>query len=76
MASVIGQNEILLNSKRYRIAGPVRKTLVSIAAPRFTIGDTQRGADPRASILTQNDFRGGIGWNRGLDPGSVEGLVV
>ena len=72
MASVIGQNEILLNSKRYRIAGPVRKTLVSIAAPRFTIGDTQRGADPRASILTQNDFRGGIGWNRGLDPGSVD----
>ena len=72
MASVIGQNEILLNSKRYRIAGPVRKTLVSIAAPRFTIGDTQRGADPRASILTQNDLRGGIGWNRGLDPGSVD----
>jgi len=72
MASVIGQNEILLNSKRYRIAGPVRKTLVSIAAPRFTIGDTQRGADPRASILTQNDFRGGIGWNRGLDPGSID----
>ena len=72
MASVIGDNEILLNSKRYKIAGPVRKTLVSIAAPRFTIGDTQRGADPRASILTQNDFRGGIGWNRGLDPGSVD----
>ena len=72
MPSVIGQNEILLNEKRYRIAGPVRKTLVSIAAPRFTIGDTQRGADPRASILTQNDFRGGIGWNRGLDPGSID----
>ena len=72
MASVIGDNEILLNSKRYKVAGPVRKTLVSIAAPRFTIGDTQRGADPRASILTQNDFRGGIGWNRGLDAGSVD----
>jgi len=72
MASVVGQNEILLNSKRYKIAGPVRKTLVSIAAPRFTIGDTQRGADPRASILTQNDFRGGIGWNRGLDAGSID----
>ena len=52
MASVVGKNEILLNSERYRISGPVRKTLVSIAAPRFTIGDTQRGADPRASILT------------------------
>ena len=72
MASVIGKNEILLNSERYKINGPVRKTLVSIAAPRFTIGDTQRGADPRASILTQNDFRGGIGWNRGLDPGTVD----
>jgi len=72
MASVVGTGEILLNSKRYRISGPVRKTLVSIAAPRFTIGDTQRGADPRASILTQNDFRGGIGWNRGLDPGSID----
>ena len=72
MASVVGKNEILLNSERYRISGPVRKTLVSIAAPRFTIGDTQRGADPRASILTQNDFRGGIGWNRGLDPGTVD----
>jgi len=72
MASVIGKNEILLNSERYKISGPVRKTLVSIAAPRFTIGDTQRGADPRASILTQNDFRGGIGWNRGLDPASAD----
>ena len=72
MASVVGKNEILLNSERYRISGPVRKTLVSIAAPRFTIGDTQRGADPRASILTQNDFRGGIGWERGLDPSTVD----
>ena len=72
MASVIGKNEILLNSERYSISGPVRKTLVSIAAPRFTIGDTQRGADPRASILTQNDFRGGIGWNRGLDPSTAD----
>jgi len=72
MASVVGTSEVLLNSKRYKISGPVRKTLVSIAAPRFTIGDTQRGADPRASILTQNDFRGGIGWNRGLDSGSAD----
>ena len=72
MASVIGKNEILLNSERYQISGPVRKTLVSIAAPRFTIGDTQRGADPRASILTQNDFRGGIGWNRGLDSSTTD----
>ncbi len=72
MASVVGSSEILLNSERYKISGPVRKTLVSIAAPRFTIGDTQRGADPRASILTQNDFRGGIGWNRGLDSGSAD----
>jgi hypothetical protein len=72
MASVVDTNEILLNSKRYKIAGPVRKTLVSIAAPRFTIGDTQRGADPRASILTQNDFRGGIGWNRGLDASTID----
>ena len=72
MASVISKNEILLNSQRYRISGPVRKTLVSIAAPRFTIGDKQRGEDPRASILTQNDFRGGIGWERGLDPGTID----
>tara|TARA_R110002126_G_scaffold2277_1_gene13264 strand:- start:1222 stop:3111 length:1890 start_codon:yes stop_codon:yes gene_type:complete len=72
MASVVGASEVLLNSERYKISGPVRKTLVSIAAPRFTIGDTQRGADPRASILTQNDFRGGIGWNRGLDSGSAD----
>ena len=72
MASVVNKNEILLNSQRYKISGPVRKTLVSIAAPRFTIGDTQRGADPRASILTQNDFRGGIGWERGLDPGTID----
>ena len=72
MASVVGTSEVLLNSQRYKIVGPVRKTLVSIAAPRFTIGDTQRGADPRASILTQNDFRGGIGWNRGLDPSTAD----
>lgn len=72
MVSVIGQNEILLNNERYPISGPVRKTLVSIAAPRFTIGDTQRGADPRASIFTQNDFRGGIGWERGIDPSTID----
>lgn len=72
MASVVDKNEILLNSVYYRMIGPPRRTLVSLQAPRFTIGDTQRGADPRASILTQNDFRGGIGWNRGLDPGSID----
>ena len=72
MASVVDKNEILLNSTYYKIIGPPRRTLVSLQAPRFTIGDTQRGADPRASILTQNDFRGGIGWNRGLDPGSID----
>ncbi len=33
MASVIGKNEILLNSERYKINGPVRKTLLNIAAP-------------------------------------------
>ena len=72
MASVVDRNEILLNSTYYKIIGPPRRTLVSLQAPRFTIGDTQRGADPRASILTQNDFRGGIGWNRGLDPSSID----
>ena len=72
MAIVVDKNEILLNSTYYKIIGPPRRTLVSLQAPRFTIGDTQRGADPRASILTQNDFRGGIGWNRGLDPSSID----
>ena len=72
MAVVVDSNEILLNSVYYKTIGPPRRALVSIQAPRFTIGDTQRGADPRASILTQNDFRGGIGWNRGLDAGSID----
>jgi len=72
MVAVVDSNEILLNGVYYKTIGPPRRALVSIHAPRFTIGDTQRGADPRASILTQNDFRGGIGWNRGLDSGSID----
>ena len=65
--SVVGENEVALGGYRFKLAAPPRRMLTSIQAPRFTIGDTQRGADQRSSILTMNDWRGGIGVQRGLD---------
>lgn len=70
--SVTSENEIALGGNRFRLARPPRRVLTSIQAPRFTIGDTQRGADQRASILTWNDWRGGIGFERGLDSTSAD----
>jgi hypothetical protein len=66
-ASVVSEDECSLGGFRFRLATPPRRMLTSIQAPRFTIGDTQRGADQRSSILTLNDWRGGIGVQRGLD---------
>ena len=66
-ASVAEENEVVLGGYRFRLGTPPRRMLTSIQAPRFTIGDTQRGADQRSSILTWNDWRGGIGVQRGLD---------
>jgi len=65
--SVVSGNEVSLGGYRFRVTTPPRRILTSIHAPRFTIGDTQRGADQRSSVLTWNDWRGGIGVQRGLD---------
>ena len=66
-ASVVDQDEIALGGFRFKVAAAPKRMLTSIQAPRFTIGDTQRGADQRSSILTLNDWRGGIGVHRGTD---------
>ena len=71
-ASVADENEVALGGFRFRLSQPPRRILTSLHAPRFTIGDTQRGADQRSSILTMNDWRGGIGFNRGLDSTSAD----
>ena len=66
-ASVVDEDEIALGGFRFKVASAPKRILTSIQAPRFTIGDTQRGADQRSSILTWNDWRGGIGVHRGTD---------
>ena len=67
MASVTNSNEILLNSVRFPLSTPVRRTLANIYAPKITIGDVTRDSEQRASSVAFNDYRGGIGWHTGLD---------
>ena len=67
MASVTSSNEILLNSIRFPLSTPVRRTLTNVYAPKITIGDVTRDSEQRASSVAFNDYRGGIGWHTGLD---------
>jgi hypothetical protein len=72
MASVVDQNEILLNSVRYPISSPPRKVLTSLFAPKITVGDTSPQAQQHVSTIAWDDFRGGIGIERGIDSSTID----
>ena len=72
MASVVDQNEILLNDVRYPISSPPRKVLTSLFAPKITVGDTSPQAQQHVSTIAWDDFRGGIGIERGIDSSTID----
>lgn len=57
--AVIRRNEILLNSKRYKINGPVRPSLASIWPEKIVVGDTTKDDEQVASTWIISDQRGG-----------------
>ena len=72
MASVVDKNEILLNNVRYPISQPPRKVLTSLFAPKITVGDTSPQAQQHVSTIAFDDFRGGIGIERGIDSSTAD----
>lgn len=72
VGSVINRNEILLNGQRFPIKGPPRRVLTSLFAPKISIGETDQTAAQHISTLAFNDFRGGIGIERGIDSSTVD----
>ena len=72
VGSVIDRNEILLNGQRFPIKGPPRRVLTSLFAPKISIGQTDQTAAQHISTLAFNDFRGGIGIERGIDSSTVD----
>src|SRR3990167_1269005 len=59
--SVINPLEISLNAVRYKITGPVRRTLASVYPEKQVIGDYTKDSHPSLSTLALSDHRGGIG---------------
>ena len=72
VGSVVDKNEILLNGQRFPIKGPPRRVLTSLFAPKISIGQTDQTAAQHISTLAFNDFRGGIGIERGVDSSTVD----
>ena len=72
MASVVDKNEILLNNVRYPVSQPPRKVLTSLFAPKITVGDTSPQAQQHVSTIAFDDFRGGIGIERGIDSSTAD----
>lgn len=58
--TVQSPNEISLNSVYYKIAGPVKRTLLSYPEKQV-IGDYTKDSNPILSTLALTDHRGGIG---------------
>jgi len=54
-------NSISLNGVRYKIAGPVQRSLVSNYPEKTVIGDYTKDSSPILSSLALSDHRGGIG---------------
>ena len=71
VGSVIDKNEILLNGHRFPVKSPPRRVLTSLFAPKISIGQTDQTAAQHISTLAFNDFRGGIGIERGVDAATV-----
>ncbi len=61
---VIEPNEISLNAVRYKITGPVQRTLSSVYPDKTVIGDYTRESHPQLSAITFNDWSGGLGLGR------------
>ena len=55
------EHEILLDGTRFAIRGAVTKSKVSLYPGKIVAGDTGRDSRPWTSVITFNDFRGGIG---------------
>lgn len=70
---VVDTNEVSLNSKRYRLAGPIRSSLASIYPPKTVTGDPSKDDQLYASVHTWNDWRGGIGVDR-MGPGDGDSV--
>ena len=69
---VVDRNELSLNEEKYKLSVPIRETLVSRPAGKVVIGDTTKDSQVHASVLAQSDWRGGIGWERGLDASTAD----
>lgn len=63
-ATVQNLNEISLNGVYYPITRPVQSDLASQFPPKQITGDYTKDTHPRLSVLTLNDWRGGVGLNR------------
>ena len=63
-ARIVEENEISLNSVLYPIVGQVRPALTSVYPEKIVIGDVSSDSQPRASVVSWHDWRGGIGIER------------
>ena len=59
--TVVNAQEISLNAVRYKVTGPVRRTLSSVYPEKTVIGDYTKDSHPSLSTLALSDHRGGIG---------------
>lgn len=59
--AVLEANEVSLNAIRYKITGPVQRSLSSVYPGKTVFGDYTKDSSPNLSILALSDHRGGIG---------------
>ena len=59
--AVLEANEVSLNAVRYKITGPVQRTLASVYPGKIVTGDYTKDSSPNLSTLALSDHRGGIG---------------
>ena len=55
------RNTINLDGVQFRTTGPVQSMLASVYPAKVVTGDTTRDSQVRASVMSQSDWRGGIG---------------
>lgn len=60
MGSVIGANEIELNSVKYKINGSIKPILASKFADKMVVGDYTKASNPNVDSWVISDNRGGI----------------
>ena len=72
VAEVVTKNEVMLGGTRFPTDGPPRRVLVSLKAPRISIGSEQTNEESRASQATITSALGGIGRERGMDSTNID----